>query len=53
MTNLPAPELNRTVLATVRPLGDLRIVQAATEGTVKSIKVKENQVVKQGEAMPD
>lgn len=37
--------------ATVRPLGELRIVQAATEGTVTSIKVKENQVVKQGEVI--
>ena len=37
--------------ATVRPSGELRIVQAATEGTVTSIKVKENQVVKQGEAI--
>ena len=37
--------------ATVRPLGELRIVQAATEGTVTSIKVKENQVIKQGEAI--
>ncbi|NEQ21863.1 MAG: HlyD family efflux transporter periplasmic adaptor subunit [Microcoleus sp. SIO2G3] len=35
--------------ATVRPLGELRIVQAAKEGTVERIKVKENQVVKQGE----
>ncbi|HEY9847027.1 MAG TPA: HlyD family efflux transporter periplasmic adaptor subunit [Candidatus Caenarcaniphilales bacterium] len=37
--------------ATVRPAGELRIVQAATEGTVKSIVVKENQVVNQGEAI--
>lgn len=37
--------------ATVRPLGELRIVQAATEGIVKSISVKENQVVKKGEAI--
>ena len=37
--------------ATVRPLGELRIVQAATEGTVTSINVKENQVVKQGEVI--
>ncbi len=35
--------------ATVRPTGELRIVQAATEGTVKSIAVKENTVVKQGD----
>jgi len=35
--------------ATVRPTGELRIVQAATEGSVKSILVKENQVVKQGD----
>ncbi len=37
--------------ATVRPAGELRIVQAATEGTIKSIEVKENQAVKQGEAI--
>ena len=37
--------------ATVRPSGELRIVQAAAEGTVKSIQVKENQVVKQGDAI--
>ncbi|HEY9779029.1 MAG TPA: HlyD family efflux transporter periplasmic adaptor subunit [Leptolyngbyaceae cyanobacterium] len=37
--------------ATVRPAGELRIVQAATEGTIKSIAVKENQVVKQGDAI--
>ena len=37
--------------ATVRPTGDLRIVQAATAGTIKSIQVKENQVVKQGDAI--
>lgn len=35
--------------ATVRPFGELRIVQAVTEGTVKRILVKENQVVKKGE----
>lgn len=42
---------NVTVKApfTVRPLGELRIVQAAKEGTVEQIGVKENQVVKQGE----
>jgi HlyD family type I secretion membrane fusion protein len=37
--------------ATVRPRGEVRIVQAATEGTVKSIAVKENTVVKQGDAI--
>jgi multidrug efflux pump subunit AcrA (membrane-fusion protein) len=37
--------------ATVRPSGEVRIVQAATEGTVKSILVKENMVVKQGDAI--
>lgn len=35
--------------ATVRPIGELQIVQAATEGTVERIGVKENQVVKTGE----
>lgn len=37
--------------ASVRPTGETRIIQAATEGTVKSILVKENQVVKLGEAI--
>jgi len=37
--------------ATVRPAGELRIVEAATAGVVKQIAVKENQVVKQGEAI--
>jgi HlyD family type I secretion membrane fusion protein len=37
--------------ATVRPTGELRIVQAATEGTVEGISVKENQVVKQGDTI--
>ena len=34
--------------ATVRPAGELRIVQAATPGSVMHIFVKENQVVKKG-----
>lgn len=38
-------------IATVRPAGELRIVQAATEGMVTSILVKENQVVKEGDAI--
>lgn len=37
--------------ATVRPAGELRIVQAATEGTVKSILVQENQVVRKRDAI--
>jgi multidrug efflux pump subunit AcrA (membrane-fusion protein) len=37
------------VPATVRPSGEIRIVEAATAGTVKSIHVKENQAVKQGD----
>ncbi|MBD2452214.1 HlyD family efflux transporter periplasmic adaptor subunit [Nostoc sp. FACHB-152] len=37
--------------ATVRPAGELRLVQAATEGPVKQIFVKENQVVKKGVAI--
>lgn len=35
--------------ATVRPTGDLRVVQAATEGTIENIEVQENQQVKQGD----
>jgi HlyD family secretion protein len=39
------------VAATVRPAGDLRLVQAAVEGTVTKILVSENQKVKQGDAI--
>ncbi len=35
--------------ATVRPVGELRIVQAALEGKIKSIEIKENQQVSQGD----
>ncbi|MGL5061655.1 MAG: biotin/lipoyl-binding protein, partial [Microcoleus sp.] len=37
--------------ASIRPDGELRIVQAAIEGTVKSIEVKPNQAVKAGETI--
>ncbi|WP_442946203.1 HlyD family efflux transporter periplasmic adaptor subunit [Nostoc sp. 'Peltigera membranacea cyanobiont' 232] len=37
--------------ATVRPYGEIRIVQAAMEGTVQNILVKENQVLKKGDAI--
>ncbi|MGJ5631392.1 HlyD family efflux transporter periplasmic adaptor subunit [Nostoc sp. CALU 1950] len=37
--------------AFVRPSGELQIVQAATEGQVMQIHVKENQVVKAGDAI--
>ncbi|MHC5613425.1 MAG: HlyD family efflux transporter periplasmic adaptor subunit [Nostoc sp.] len=37
--------------ATVRPTGEIRLVQAAAEGTIISIKVKENQVVKKGDTI--
>ena len=35
--------------ATLRPVGELRIVQAATEGLVMQVSVQENQVVKKGD----
>jgi multidrug efflux pump subunit AcrA (membrane-fusion protein) len=35
--------------ATVRPEGEIKLVQASREGKIKSIQVKENQQVKQGE----
>jgi HlyD family type I secretion membrane fusion protein len=35
--------------ATVRPTGEIRLVQATTEGVVARITVQENQVVQQGE----
>ena len=36
---------------TVRPTGDVRVVQADMEGTVKNIFVRENQNVKKGDAI--
>lgn len=35
--------------ATIRPTGELRLVQSPTEGTIKSIAVQVNQVVKTGD----
>ncbi|MBW4554256.1 MAG: HlyD family secretion protein [Aphanocapsa sp. GSE-SYN-MK-11-07L] len=37
--------------ATIRPVGELRLVQAAMEGTVVGIDVKENQLLKQGQVI--
>lgn len=37
--------------ATIRPTGELRLVEAETEGTIIEIRVKENQAVKKGEAI--
>lgn len=37
--------------ATVRPAGELRLVQTPVAGTIKSIKVKENQIVESGEIL--
>ncbi|NDJ19532.1 HlyD family secretion protein [Myxacorys almedinensis] len=37
--------------ATIRPAGDLRLVQTAIEGTVEQIVVKENQTVKAGDVI--
>ncbi len=37
--------------ASFRPAGELRIVQAATEGQIMNIAVKENQTVKKGDAI--
>lgn len=37
--------------AVVRPAGELRLVQAATEGAIQQINVKENQVVTKGEVL--
>ncbi len=37
--------------ASVRPAGELRIVQAATEGPVRNISVEGNQVVKKGDVI--
>ncbi|QLE57983.1 biotin/lipoyl-binding protein [Nostoc sp. TCL26-01] len=37
--------------ATIRPSGDIRLVQAAEEGTIKKILVRENQQVNEGDAI--
>jgi HlyD family secretion protein len=37
--------------AVVRPIGDVRLVQPEMEGTIQSILVAENQVVKQGDVI--
>ncbi|MFN7661203.1 MAG: biotin/lipoyl-binding protein, partial [Dolichospermum sp.] len=37
------------VPATIRPLGEVRLVESAMTGTIKRIAVKENQVVNKGE----
>ncbi|MBD2665583.1 secretion protein HlyD family protein [Richelia sinica FACHB-800] len=39
------------VPATIRPVGDLRLVESAISGMVQKIVVKENQIVSQGEAI--
>ncbi|GAB1541451.1 hypothetical protein NUACC21_41220 [Scytonema sp. NUACC21] len=37
--------------ATVRPAGDIRLVQPEIDGTIKDIFAKENQIVKQGDVI--
>ncbi len=37
--------------ATVRPAGELQLVQAAADGTIQNIHVRDNQVVKQGDVL--
>jgi HlyD family secretion protein len=37
--------------AIIRPVGETRVVQSKVEGTIKSIEVTENQIVKQGEVI--
>jgi multidrug efflux pump subunit AcrA (membrane-fusion protein) len=37
--------------AIVRPAGEVRVVQTATEGTIESIAVSENQTVKEGDTI--
>ncbi|HEY9697836.1 MAG TPA: HlyD family efflux transporter periplasmic adaptor subunit [Trichocoleus sp.] len=37
--------------ATIRPTGELRVVQSELEGTIKQIAVKDNQQIKRGEAI--
>ncbi|NEU82059.1 HlyD family efflux transporter periplasmic adaptor subunit [Nostoc sp. UIC 10630] len=51
ITILAVTEYNVTVKApaTIRPSGDIRLVQTAEEGTVTKILVQENQLVKQGD----
>ncbi len=46
----PSPVLVRTA-AVVRPLGELKVVQAIAEGTIESIKVEEGESIEQGQAI--
>jgi HlyD family secretion protein len=48
LTNILKYQSTVKAPAVVRPIGDLRVVQAATSGTVRSINVRENQMVKTG-----
>lgn len=37
--------------AIIRPIGETRLVQSKTDGTIKNVLVKENQIVQQGEVI--
>ncbi|WP_044499777.1 HlyD family efflux transporter periplasmic adaptor subunit [Nostoc sp. PCC 7107] len=39
------------VPATIRPLGELKVVESAVTGTVQKIEAKDSQIVKQGQAI--
>nr|WP_228014295.1 HlyD family efflux transporter periplasmic adaptor subunit [Fortiea sp. LEGE XX443] len=39
------------VPATIRPLGEIKVVESAITGTVQKIEAKDNQIVKQGQAI--
>ncbi|WP_313934832.1 HlyD family efflux transporter periplasmic adaptor subunit [Nostoc sp. FACHB-280] len=39
------------VPATIRPLGELKVVESAITGTVEKIAAKDNQIIKQGQAI--
>lgn len=49
MAGLTQYKVTVKVSATIRPTGELRLVQVSTQGVVKNIAVKENQLVQQGD----
>jgi multidrug efflux pump subunit AcrA (membrane-fusion protein) len=51
LTSVLNYNLTVKVPATIRPMGELRVVQSAITGTVQKIEVKENQMVNPGEAI--
>ncbi|WP_392481501.1 HlyD family secretion protein [Nostoc sp. C110] len=51
LTSVLSYNVTVKVPASIRPVGELRVVQSAMAGTVQNIDIQENQVVTQGQAI--